>query len=335
MTYEYSSIMASEAADVPCVVETQLRENNSLCHALGEKIRTFAPSLVYLVGRGSSDHAGVFAKYLVEIEAGIPVAAAAPSVFSVYQRSLKLERALVIVISQSGRSPDIINQVEMAKKSGAMCVGLINDETSPLAAKVDFLVPLRASEEKAVAATKSYVASLTALIQIVAHWQSNTELLSALEKLPRELAKVIGEPAQLSKDFINSNCRFVVLGRGFGYAIAREVALKLKEVCGVHAEAFSSAEFLHGPIALAQDNLRVIDVTIPDESLLSHKQQMLGVDVKGVPIQVLDQSHIHCAPRLSPLLNILRFYLDVADISVAMGRNPDSPVGLNKITQTL
>ncbi|GAA0345956.1 SIS domain-containing protein [Bowmanella denitrificans] len=330
-----TSIMAQEAAETPNRVKSQLVDNKDACHQLGQRIRLFDPAFVLMVGRGSSDHAGVFAKYLIEIETGTPVTASAPSVASVYGKELKLKQALVIVISQSGRSPDILAQAKAAKNAGGLVVALVNDTTSPLAELVDFVLPLNAGAEKAVAATKSYLCTLSALLQMVAYWKQDKELIAALEQLPEALQQAIDAPVQLTVDFVRDLKHCVVLGRGFGYAIARELALKLKEVCSVHAEAFSSAEFLHGPVTLVQKKLAVVDLTIEDESVDAHRQQIEEVGRRGAVLCHMAQTSKDIHPRLAPLTLLQRFYLDVEQVAQALGYNPDSPVGLNKVTQTL
>ncbi|GGO69713.1 glucosamine-6-phosphate deaminase NagB-II [Bowmanella pacifica] len=330
-----TSIMAQEAAETPNRVRSQLVDNQEACYQLGQRIRLFDPAFVLMVGRGSSDHAGVFAKYLIEIETGTPVTASAPSVASVYGKELKLKQALVIVISQSGRSPDILAQAKAAKNAGGLVVALVNDTTSPLAEMVDFVLPLNAGAEKAVAATKSYLCTLSALLQMVAYWKQDKELIAALEQLPDALQQAIEAPVQLTADFVRDLKHCVVLGRGFGYAIARELALKLKEVCSVHAEAFSSAEFLHGPVTLVQKKLAVVDLTIEDESLDAHRQQIDEVGSRGAVLCHMTQTTKDVHPRLAPLTLLQRFYLDVEQVAQQLGYDPDSPVGLNKVTQTL
>ncbi|MBN7820657.1 SIS domain-containing protein [Bowmanella sp. Y26] len=330
-----TSIMAQEAAETPNRVRSQLVDNQEACYQLGQRIRLFDPAFVLMVGRGSSDHAGVFAKYLIEIETGTPVTASAPSVASVYGKELKLKQALVIVISQSGRSPDILAQAKAAKNAGGLVVALVNDTTSPLAELVDFVLPLNAGAEKAVAATKSYLCTLSALLQMVAYWKQDKELIAALEQLPDALQQAIEAPVQLTVDFVRDLKHCVVLGRGFGYAIARELALKLKEVCSVHAEAFSSAEFLHGPVTLVQKKLAVVDLTIEDESVEAHRQQIEEVGRRGAVLCHMNQTSKDVHPRLAPLTLLQRFYLDVEQVAQELGYDPDSPVGLNKVTQTL
>ncbi|MDF2179872.1 SIS domain-containing protein [Aliiglaciecola sp. CAU 1673] len=330
-----TSLMAAEAAQTPHLIAKQLTNNLSTCQALGEAIRKFDPALVLTVGRGSSDHAGVFAKYLIEVECGVPVSASAPSVASVYGKRLKLERALVILISQSGRSPDILAQARAAKNAGALVVALVNDVDSPLAAEANWVLPVGAGEERAVAATKSYLCTLSALLQMVAHWQLNTALIEALQQLPQALSQAIDSQPQLGLAFVQDLRHCVVLGRGFGYAIAREIALKLKEVCAVHAEAFSSAEFLHGPVTLVQKRLAAVDIAVEDESLPAHQQQIREITSRGALICNLHQQIRPLHPRLAPLTLLQRFYLDVEQVAQELGFDPDKPAGLNKVTQTL
>jgi glucosamine--fructose-6-phosphate aminotransferase (isomerizing) len=331
----FQTLMEKEAAQTPHVIKKQLIANQPLVEKIGQKLRDIAPKMVMIIGRGSSDHAGVFGKYLIEIEAGIPVSSAAPSVASIYGKSIKLQDALVIVISQSGRSPDIIAQAKMAKKSGAYCIALVNDEESPLQDIVDDFVPLKAGDEISVAATKSYLATLSALVHIVANWTQNQSLINALNELPQALNTMIDSPAQLTPPAFAKVSNMVVLARGLGFSISKEMALKLKEVCAIHAEAFSSAEFLHGPVTLVEQGLVILNCAVDDETATSHQQQIDEVTQRGAEIINLNQNNIVIHPRLAPFLILQRFYLDVAKVALSRGFNPDEPKGLKKVTRTL
>jgi len=329
------TIMEREAKQAPEIIENQLNTNQAQAQAIGEKLRRFDPKMVMIIGRGSSDHAGVFGKYLIEIEAGVPTFAAAPSVASVYGKQLKLEQALVIVISQSGRSPDIIAQAEMAKAAGAYCVALVNDESSPLKDIVDDLLPLKAGAEISVAATKSYLATLSALLQMTAYWTENQDLIAALDTLPSVLQAIVDSKPQLTAASIDGVSNMVVLGRGLGYAVSKEMALKLKEVSSIHAEAFSSAEFLHGPVTLVEQGLAILNCAVNDESAVSHQEQIDEVGLRGADLVHLRQTDPEVHPRLAPLVVLQRFYLDVAKVAVSRGFNPDEPKGLKKVTKTV
>ena len=327
--------MAKEAAEAWSKIAEQLSNNKTIIQHLTEELRDYNPHSVMIVGRGSSDHAGVFGKYLIEVETGIPTISAAPSVSTIYNRQLKLKGCLVIIISQSGRSPDILEEARQSKASGAFCVALLNDEQAPLAKIVDFVVPLSVGEEKSVAATKSFLATLSALLQLVAYWQQDTKLITALDNIPAAL-KIVADSAQqlLATELSNIN-NLIVLGRGFGYSIAKEIALKLKEVCAIHAEAFSSAEFLHGPVALAEKPLKVIVIEVNDESNETHHELVKNIKQRGADIIHLNQVEQNVHPRIAPLLVLQRFYLDIEKIAIERGLDPDHPGGLKKITETL
>ena len=331
------SLMAKEALQTPARIAIQLSENQIHIKNIVERIKLFAPKLVMFIGRGSSDHAGVYGKYLIETELGIPVCAAAPSVSTSFGKTLKLEHTLVICISQSGQSPDILHQVEKAKQTGAFCLALVNDESSPLAKLADEVLPLQAGPEKAVAATKSFLCTLSTIASLVATWADSTELLAGLQRLPKQLELVIEQPQQLTFNDLSEVQHCVVLGRGFGYAISRELALKLKEVCGIHAESFSSAEFLHGPITLVAKKLMLVNIEIEDETFAHHKQQIDEVSSRGgvvVSLKVNNPEDDKVHDRLVPLAIMLRFYLDIEQVAQQMGLNPDEPIGLKKVTQT-
>ncbi|MFI2811673.1 MULTISPECIES: glucosamine-6-phosphate deaminase NagB-II [Microbulbifer] len=329
------TVMEMEAREAPDRIAEQLQANAGVMAELGERLRRQPPRFVMIVGRGSSDHAGVFAKYLIEIETGVPTFAAAPSVSSVYGRKLKLEDALVLVISQSGRSPDILAQARMAKEAGAYTVALVNDESAPIKDIADLTVPLKAGPEKAVAATKSYLATLSAVLQLVANWTESDDLLAGVDALPQVLRDAVDAETQLRPEDLAAVKNLVVLGRGPGYGITRELALKLKEVCNIHAESFSSAEFLHGPVTLVEQKLTVINVPIEDESFQAHSEQIADIIRRGGTLINLHVPSQGVHPRVAPLALLQRFYIDVAHVAVSRGINPDEPAGLKKVTQTV
>lgn len=328
------SLMFQEVSETPERFRVHAAAHANLYFNLAKQIRAFSPEYVYIVGRGTSDHAGVYAKYLIEVELGIPVSSAAPSVASIFGKSLDLKRALVIIISQSGRSPDVLAQAKAAKASGALCVALVNDEASPLADIADVFIPLLAGPEKAVAATKTYLCTLFSILHIVAHWKNDEKLLSLMTTLPTLMAQAQASKPQLHLDVLQNLRHCVVLGRGFGYAIAREISLKIKEICAIQAEAFSSAEFLHGPISLLNKQMTIIDISVVDESIVAHSEQIDEIKARGGKVCTLSFFDADTSPRFLPLLIMQRFYLDIEHIAQQMGCDPDNPVGLNKVTQT-
>lgn len=334
-TNNFTSLMQKEALEAPQRIAEQLERNSSSVQEIANRIREFNPYSVMFVGRGSSDHAGTFAKYMIEIELGITTFSAAPSVATIYNQTVNLSQTLVLIISQSGRSPDILEQARKAKASGALCLALLNDESSPLAEIVDCMIPLSVGEEKSVAATKSYLATLSAILQLVAYWKNDSRLIEALKTLPAALECARDTKPQLLNRDLLSVKNLVVLGRGLGYAAGKEIALKLKEVCSIHAECFSSAEFLHGPVTLVDDKFKILSISVQDESYDSHCKQVENIKERGAQLVEMSQPEVKFHPRFGALLVLQRFYLDIEKVAIAQGLNPDLPKGLKKVTETI
>lgn len=323
-----TSLMVREALESSQRIQVQIETNHSTMLKLGRELRNYTPKAVMLIGRGSSDHAGSFAKYLIEIEMQIPTFTAAPSVTTVYGKRLKLDGILVIVISQSGKSPDIIEQSRQAKEAGAFCIALVNENDSPLADIVDCLIPLYAGEEKSIAATKSFIATLSAVMHLVASWADCDELMEATKQIPSALKIACESKPQLTHALLSDVNNLVVLGRGLGFAASKEIALKIKEVCAIHTESFSSAEFFHGPVSLLQQSLKLINIQVNDESKAVHDMQIKNLLGRGAKIINLHQCDNCLHPRVAPFAVLQRFYLDVEQVAIAKGLNPDEPVGL-------
>lgn len=326
--------MRHEALETSARIAEQLATNKPKIIDITEKIRQFDPKFVVLVGRGTSDHAALFAKYLFEVETGLAVASAAPSVATTFGKCLKLEQALVIVISQSGQSPDLIEYMQMANKSGAFTVAIANDTSSPLAKSCHHVIPILVGPETAVAATKSYLGSLSAILQLVSHLAESADLMKAVTEIPNALEQAITSPEILKHSDIANIDHCVVIGRGFGFAIGMEIALKLKEICAIQAECFSSAEFLHGPVRIISDNFHVLDILVNDETIEMHRPQSSQLQRRGAIVTHLSCEAEWIHPRIEPLAIMQRFYLDLEQIGREMGLNPDKPEGLSKVTQT-
>lgn len=338
------TLMFLEAADAGQVVAEQLRINQPIAETLGRTLRAMKPTGVLICGRGSSDHAGVFGRYLIETGTGLLTSSAAPSVASVYETTARLKGVVCIAISQSGQSPDLLASVTAAKKGGAYVVALVNVEDSPLAALADVVMPLRAGPEKSVAATKSYIASLSALAQLVAFWLEDEALLSALNILPEQLDAAWTLDWSAARQTLVEATDLYVVGRGPGYAVACEAALKFKETAGLHAEAFSAAEVRHGPMALVKSGFPVLVLPQADET--EADTRLLAAEFAGRGARVMiagytDDSRIiqlpvlDAHPSLQPVLMIQSFYRLAADVAVARGYDPDRPPYLNKVTETV
>ena len=334
------TLMFAEAAQTADVVATQFSRNERVLATLAEDLRRNPPPFVATCARGSSDHAATYAKYLFETQLGIVTASASPSIGSVYEVKQKLEGALYLVISQSGKSPDLLRNAEAAREAGARVVALVNVEDSPLAQLAHTVVPLHAGAERSVAATKSYLASLSAILQLAAAWKNEAPLRDALETLPDSLrAAWNADWSPLTEGLVDAHNLFV-LGRGLGLAAAQEAALKFKETCGLHAEAYSSAEVKHGPMALVGPGFPVLCFAQPDETeagmlALAKEFRARGAEVWVSSAQgelpLVKASHPACAP----LLTIQSFYRAINALALRRGHNPDVPPHLNKVTETV
>lgn len=337
---ETETLMFNEAASSASVIAAQFDRNQERVRALAADLRENPPPFVVTCARGSSDHAATYAKYLFETRLGLVTASASPSVGSVYEARQKLQGALYLVISQSGKSPDLLRNAEAAKAAGARVVALVNVEDSPLAQLADTVIPLGAGAERSVAATKSYLASLAAILQLCAYWRDDPTLIAALDALPAALTQAWQcDWTALTEGLVDAHNLFVV-GRGPGLAAAQEAALKFKETCGLHAEGYSSAEVKHGPMALVGKDFPVLAFAQPDETgagtrALADEFAARGARVwlagEGGNLPVAVAPHPLCAP----LLTVQSFYRAINALALRRGHNPDLPPHLYKVTETV
>jgi len=338
-----ATLMFAEAAEAGAVVARQREANRAAVEALAGRLRRAPPRAVSTCARGSSDHAATFAKYLIETAIGVPVSSAAPSVVSVYHATARLDDTLLLAISQSGRSPDLLSMVEAGKAGGAYLAAMVNDAVSPLARLADAPLSLHAGAEKSVAATKSYIASLSAIVALVAAWAEDEGLSGALDAAPDLLARSWQADWTPLVDGLADARGLYVVGRGLGLGVAQEAALKFKETCGLHAEAFSAAEVRHGPMALIGPDFPVLvfrqeDETAPgvDDMVRAALGQGAVVYSAGGEIAgTVALPTIDAAPAIQPMLQIQSFYRAVNALSVRRGFDPDSPPHLRKVTETV
>ena len=334
--------MFREAAEAARAVDTQLQDSAAV-RRLAERLRSQPVDAVVTLARGSSDHACTYARYLIETRLALLTSSAAPSVSSLYSAAARQRNTLLLAISQSGSSPDLLAAASAARDSGALVVALVNVEDSPLAALADEVIPLGAGRETSVAATKSFIAALAAVLHLVARWMGDDELLDALSRLPGQLSeswRLDWSPA--IAPLIPAGSLFVV-GRGLGLGIAQEAALKLKETCRLHAEAVSAAELRHGPIAIVDRNFPVLVFAQQDPTLagtrqlvsdlVSRQARVLCVGTEAPGATVLPARRAD--PAIEPVLQIQSFYRMVNALAVARGHDPDRPVNLAKVTETL
>ena len=337
-----STMMFREASEAGDAVARQELAGTDL-KRIGELLRKRAPKLVITCARGSSDHAATFAKYAIETRLGVPVASAAPSVSSVYASSLRVDGALCIAISQSGRSPDLLATVESLKEAGACVLALVNDVSSPLSAIADEVFGLAAGPECSVAATKSFICTLAAIARLVTAWRADEELRGPLSDLPATLCKAWELDWSPLVDGLPAARDLYVLGRGLGLGIAQEAALKLKETSQIHAEAFSTAELQHGPMALIEPGFPAIIFSQSDKTSELVRQTASSLVQRGARVFLAGGQAPHStslpSPRISPLLDpilqVQSFYRAANALAVARGVDPDQPPHLRKVTETV
>ncbi|EYB69216.1 glutamine-fructose-6-phosphate transaminase (isomerizing) [Deinococcus phoenicis] len=336
-------LMLQEAREAPQVVARQLRENADAARALAAAIRERRPPYAVTIARGSSDHACTVLKYALETQLSLPVASLGPSVYTLYGARLDLRGALVIAVSQSGASPDVVENVRMARQGGALTVALVNVEDSDLAREAEFVLPLKCGEERAVAATKSYLASLTALLPVVADLAGDAALSRALETLPDALERTLGleDAARDLAERYRFADNLLVLARGLHFGVAQEAALKLKETCGIHAEAYSAAEFSHGPKRLLAEGVPLLGFAPADAAQSATAAAYADLRSNGADLRTLGPASGSTLTTpatghalTDPVPSALAFYLFAAHLALHRGLNPDAPPLLSKVTKT-
>ena len=343
------SFLRQEIVEQPEVFRRLLNNERQTIKEIAAVIRERAPRFVMIAARGTSDNAARYGKYLFGAANGLPVALATPSLFTRYEMPPRMEEALVIGISQSGASPDIVSVVQEGRRQGALTLAITNDPGSPIADAAEHTIRLLAGQEHSVAATKTYTASLLALSALSAALGQNQERLQALESVPEIASKIVDTaPAIIQAAeryrYMNS-C--VVVGRGYNYATAFEIALKLKELTYVLADPYSSADFQHGPVALIEQGFPVIAI-VPGgqitEEMMSLLQQLQKREAELIVISELDEALALAQTPLrlpaeipewmSPLVAVMPGQILALGLTLAKGLDPDHPRGLRKVTLT-
>ncbi len=339
-----STLMFAEAGEAGDVVERQLAENAAPLSALAARLKSLDPDIIFTCARGSSDHAATFAKYLFETQLGIPTLSQAPSIASIYGGPLlHMQGQPFILVSQSGRSPDLLASAEAAKNAGALVIAFVNDIGSPLAAMADVVIPLHAGREKSVAATKSYIATLSAFVQLVALWRGDAALGEALHRLPNAMKAAWSADWSAGVDILTNASSLFVLGRGLTLGIAQEAALKFKETCGLHGEAFSIAEVAHGPMALVGPDFPLLVFPPLDKAAAGLDAMLTAFAARGAPMLLAGPAKdrtvgLPVAAGLNavtgPIVMVQSFYKLVNALAVRRGFDPDAPPMLRKVTET-
>lgn len=340
MTGASPSWMRRETSEAGVAVARLWSRSGEAIRRAGMLLRDLDPPFIALCARGSSDHAAIFFKYACEMQLGLPVVAMGPSIASVYQTPLRLKGAVMLLISQSGRSPDLIAMAKSAQAGGAKVIAIVNDADSPAAELADLTIALEAGPEKSVAATKSCLSSMAAGLAILAEWSDHAGLQAALQRLPEELELALAlaqDWSPMVETFANAQSALVI-GRGLGLPVAMEAALKLKETTTLHAEPYSAAEVLHGPIEIVRAGFPVLmfrqdDAAGPSLDRCAAALASAGAKVlmTGRDLPVARMSH----PATGLIGAMASCYLAIERVAAARGLDPDHPRLLKKVTETI
>lgn len=341
--------MWEEILEQPAVLKGCIDINREAIKSIVGELGAREIDSVVIAARGTSDHAGVYGKYVIEYAAGLPVSLAAPSIYTVYGRKVKLEKSLVIGISQSGKAEDVLQVLKSAGESGALTVSITNDEASPLAATARYHLYCGAGVEKSVAATKTFTSQMYVLAWLVAEWTGNEEMKAELEQVPGEMLSLFAQAEDIKSKV--QRYRYInecfVLGRGINYSITLEAALKIQETNYVRAKAYATSDFYHGPFAMVEKDMPVM-LFAPEGPSLEDLSEM-AAKLKAVQAELLIVSNneellelAQCAFRIprtssdiiSPFYNVVIAQMFACQLALAKGLDPDAPRGLKKVTIT-
>ncbi len=338
-----ASLMYQEIREIPDAVDRLLAKGSDAIAAAARSAFAINPAYFISVARGSSDHAASYLKYVSELALQRPMASVGPSVNSIYGVELNAKGAVCLSVSQSGQSPDIVRLTEALRNSGALVVAITNDAGSPLAGVADATLPLHAGPEHSVAATKTFVTSLVAGLLFLAEMKGDAELIAAIRALPDSLERATRCDWSAAAEAIDGTSLFT-LGRGPSWAISNEAALKFKETCLIHAESYSSAEVLHGPVSIVGNGFPVIAFAAADRAEDSIAETADALAEKGARVfavtgrttRATTLPHVRTGHWLTdPIAAIVSFYGMVETVAVARGIDPDRPRHLNKVTETV
>ncbi|WP_170608314.1 SIS domain-containing protein [Ruegeria arenilitoris] len=341
--YKETTQMRREINEIPVAVERLLTEGAELVSRTASEIQDRNPRFLISVARGSSDHACSYLKYAAELLLGLPMASVGPSVKSIYGVDMRCEDAVCIAVSQSGQSPDIVKLTRSMTEGGAYSVAITNETGSALSQVSKATLPIFAGPELSVAATKTFVTSLVAGLWLLAQVKRDEDLLRAIRGLPEDLSAAIACDWSVAATAVSDRSLFT-LGRGTSLAISNEAALKFKETCQIHAESYSSAEVLHGPVSIVDQGFPVLALASGDaaEANLAEVADTLaekGAQVFATTSQVKRASvlpHVRTSHWITdPIPTIASFYGMVEKVATERGINPDAPRHLRKVTETV
>jgi glucosamine--fructose-6-phosphate aminotransferase (isomerizing) len=332
--------MAREIAEIPAATKSLLAQFDEIA-AIAERIRLSKRQFVVICGRGSSGHVGVYLRYLFETRLGLLVSAAAPSVVTAYRRPSDMRHVIFIVISQSGRSPDLVTATRLAREFGALTIALVNDVKSPVADEAELVLPVRAGPELAVAATKTVALSMVAGAQLIAALTGDQDLTQALDRLPQRMTAALACDWSAWSERLQAAPAAFVIGRGYGFGPVREIALKLTEAMQIPALGYSAAELRHGPRAAVTPATPVLVLRQNDEAaatvddlirdLTKEKETVFAAGGPAGTLPWIGDDH----PICDPIAMLLPAYIAIERATRQRGLDPDKPRYLSKVTRTM
>jgi len=339
----------SEIYEQPGLHQKLIDEQQDHIVTLASHLRRKQPKFILLAARGTSDNAATYAKYLFSSIMGIPTGLAIPSLYTLYDQPPDIRDGLVIGISQSGRATDVLAVLTHARKKGVVTLAITNDESSPMAQEAEYSIYIGAGREKAVAASKTFTGQLLAIALLTAGWMEDNRMLREIARIPEWGQEAIAQHTavtELARWFADSD-RLVVLARGYNHCVSYETALKIKELAYVSAEAYSAADFRHGPVAMLEKDFPVVAVAPKDKSLDDMKDMIREVKELGVRLGVISNddellassAHAIRLPNsmpgwLSPIIATLPGQLLALELAQAKNLDVDNPRGLKKVTLT-
>lgn len=339
-----TSLMRREIVEIPDAVERLLSAGRGDIARAARALRDRDPAFAVTVARGSSDHICTYLKYVSELALGIPVASIGPSVASIWGAPMKFAGSACLSVSQSGQSPDIVAMSRAARRDGALTLAITNDPASPLATSSEHVLDIHAGTERSVAATKTFVTSAVAALLLIAEWKGDADLIAAINALPKALERAAMVSLPEVQAAMSSKQSVYTLGRGPSWAMSSEAALKFKETCQIHAESYSSAEVLHGPVSIVGFGFPVLCFAAADAAEDSVVQIADQIAAQGAQVFVTSDRARHATriehvrtghPLADPIALITSFYSMVEQLAIKRGFDPDQPRHLKKVTETV
>ena len=333
----------------PSVIRQIVNENGETINQLSQRLREIEPAFVLIAARGTSDNAAIYGKYLFSSNNRVPVGLAMPSLYTLYQQPPVMKSGLVIGISQSGQTPDVLSVLEEAKRQDVFCISITNEEDSPLAAIADQAIILKAGKEISVPASKTYTAQLATVAILSALWSGNQELIQDIQHLGDLAEEVLSQhdAVRVVAKRYSDKEHLAVVGRGINYCTTFEIALKIKELSYMVTQGYSAADFRHGPIAMLQESFPTVALATQGKAISDMAEMIAEIKQTGADLSIFsnDESLLlqsdltvrlpaNMPEWLAPIVTTIPGQLLALHLALEKGNDPDKPRALKKVTLT-